>query len=236
MIRKVLVAGATGYLGRHLVQVLQRRGIWVRALVRHPERAVGLEVDDVFQGEVTTASSLTGAARTVDAVLSTVGITRQREGYTYDDVDYAGNVNLLQLAEAEGTKAFMYVSLFRGQELRGFQIAAAKERFVGRLRASTLQTLVIRPTAFFSDMAEVLRMAHMGRVFVFGDGSTLVNPISGRDLAEASVDALLAGQSELKIGGPQVFTHEETAELAFDTLRKPPRVWHMPLWTASSLW
>lgn len=37
-----------------------------------------------------------------------------------------------------------------------------------RLRASALQTLVVRPTPFFSDMAEVLRMAHKSRVFVVG--------------------------------------------------------------------
>jgi hypothetical protein len=198
MIRKVLVAGATGYLGRHLVQALKRRGIWVRALVRHPERAVGLESDDVFQGEVTAASSLNGTARGVDAVLSSVGITRQREGYTYDDVDYAGNLNLLQIAEAEGSKAFMYVSLFRGQELQGLRIAAAKERLVG-----------------------VLRMAHKGRVFVFGDGSTRINPISGRDIAEASVDAsrILRLVTPVTVYGPIEFF----LTVATQNMVAPPR-------------
>ena len=190
--------------------------------------------DEIFRGELTVPSSLNGAAQGVDAVLSSAGITRQREGFRYDQVDYQGNLNLLQIAETEGANSFLYVSLFRGQELQYLRIAAAKERFVARLRASKLSHCVIRPTAFFSDIGEVFALARKGIGFVFGKGAARINPISGRDLAEASVEALLSGQHELEIGGPQIFTHQEIATLAFTALQKPARIWHLPLWTAKA--
>jgi len=230
-VRKVLVAGATGYLGRHLVRALKQRGIWVRALTRRTGIS-GLAADDIFQGDVTQLSSLDGAASGMDAVMSCIGITRQREGFTYEDIDYQGNVNLLQIAEAEKANGFLYVALYRGQQLKDLRIASAKERFVARLRASALYTVVIRPTAFFSDMKEVLSLARKGRVFVFGTGDARINPISGRDLADASIEAFLRGQSELEIGGPRVFTHEEIAKLAFESLGRRANVWHVPIWVA----
>jgi len=230
-LRKVLVAGATGYLGGHLVRALKARGMWVRALTRH-STATGLPADDIFRGEVTQPSSLVGAATGIDAVMSCIGITRQREGFTYDEVDDRGNANLLDVAQAEGATSFLYVALLHGPELQHLRIAAAKERFVARLRASGLSSVVVRPTAFFSDMTEYLSSARKGRVFVFGAGGARINPISGRDLANASVDAFLRGEPELEIGGPRVFTHEEIAKLAFATVGSRANIWHLPMWAA----
>jgi uncharacterized protein YbjT (DUF2867 family) len=67
---KVLIAGATGYLGRFVVQEFKRRGYWIRALARNPERlaepgpflspAVQDQIDDLFVGEVTKPETLAG--------------------------------------------------------------------------------------------------------------------------------------------------------------------------------
>ena len=61
--QKVLVAGATGYLGRFVVREFKKRGYWVRALARNPQKleitgpflepAVKDQTDEVFIGEVT---------------------------------------------------------------------------------------------------------------------------------------------------------------------------------------
>jgi len=205
--------------------------MWVRALTRR-STASGSPADEIFRGEVTQPSSLVGAASGMDAVMSCIGITRQREGLTYEEVDYRGNANLLEVARAEGATSFLYVALLHGPALQHLRIAAAKERFVARLRASGLNSLVVRPTGFFSDMTEYLSSARTGRVFVFGSGGARINPISGRDLANASVDAFLRGEPELDIGGPRVFTHEEIAKLAFATVGRRASIWHLPMWTA----
>ena len=92
--KKVLVAGATGYLGQYLVKELKNRGFWVRVLIRkEAQRNKFKDVDDVFIGQITEPNSLKGITNDIDWVFSTIGITRQKDGMTYMDVDYQGNSN-----------------------------------------------------------------------------------------------------------------------------------------------
>ena len=94
---KVLVAGATGYLGRYLIQELKKQDYWVRVLARNTQKLDDLRncFDEVFEAEVTKPDSLIGVGKDIDIVISSIGITRQKDGLTYMDVDYQGNINLL---------------------------------------------------------------------------------------------------------------------------------------------
>lgn len=98
--KKVLVAGATGYLGQYLVKELKKRDFWVRVLIRKEAQKAKFEfVDDYFVGQATEPDSIKKITKDVDAVISAVGITRQKDGLTYMDVDYQANVNLLNEAK-----------------------------------------------------------------------------------------------------------------------------------------
>ncbi|WP_051756948.1 SDR family oxidoreductase [Nocardia sp. NRRL WC-3656] len=228
---RVLVAGATGYLGRHLVAALKQHGCWVRVLVRRPEQAETLpDVDEVFVGQVTDADTLHGIADGVDTVFSSIGITRQRDGVGYDQVDYGGNLALLRESEKAGVSRFVYISVLHGRELRDrLSLASAKERFVDELRASPVRGTVIRPTGYFSDMREFLTMAQKGRVYLIGDGSRRINPISGADLAQFCVTTVSADPAaDIEIGGPDVLSHNQIAEAAFSAAGRPVRITHVP--------
>ena len=71
-------------------------------------------------------------------------------------------------------------------------------------------------------------MARSGRVYLFGDGSNRINPIHGADLAEVCADALETRERQLDVGGPEVFTYREIAELAFVALDKPSKITCLP--------
>lgn len=228
---RVLVAGATGYLGRHVVAELKRRGHWVRALARDRARLGPLasSVDEVFVGQITDPSTLVGVCDGVDAVFSSVGITRQRDGLTFRDVDYQGNLNLLERALAAGVPRFVYTSILHGDELGGLAIVRAHEDFVARLRAAAIDATVLRPTGYYSDMEEFLEMAQAGRAWVFGDGQARMNPIAGADLAVPAADAVERGGGELPVGGPETLTIRQIAETAFTALGRPPRIGSLPV-------
>ena len=228
--KKILVAGATGYLGRHVIKTLKDRGFWVRALGRSEARLNPIKglADDLFIGEVTDPKSLDGLCDGIDVVISSVGITRQKDGLTYEDVDYQGNRNLLTIAEESDVSKFMYVHVLNAEKLQGIAMIQAKEAFVDELKQSALDHTVICPTGFFSDMEEFLSMARSGRVYLFGDGSNRINPIDGADLAGVCADALESREQQLDVGGPEVFTYREIAELAFDVLEKPKKITCLP--------
>lgn len=231
--KKVLVAGATGYLGQYLVAELKKQGYWVRALVRRQnQQGLVASADHIYVGEVTEPNTLHGVTEGIDVVISAVGITRQKDGLTYMDVDYQGNINLLDEAIADEVKQFVYVSAIDGDKNRHLKIFEAKERFADELKQSSLSSIIVRPNGYFSDMGDFLKMAASGRVYLFGDGHVQINPISGKDLAEFIVKALNQGQvrQELSVGGPEVLSLNDIANCAAQALGQDIKISYLPDW------
>ncbi len=236
----MLVAGATGYLGRFVVQELKKRGCWVRVLARNPDKlastgaflepAIAHLVDDIFIGEVTKPETLVGMCDDIDIVFSSIGITRQRDGLSFMEVDYQGNKNLLELSLQTSVKRFIFVSVFKADVINN--LAKDRELFVQDLQKSGLEYGVIRPTGYYSDMSEYLKMARSGRLYLLGKGNKRINPIHGTDLAQVCADVALSREERVErdVGGPEIFSHEEIGTLAFETLNTRPKFWHIPMW------
>ncbi len=230
--KRVLVAGATGYLGGFVAQELKARGYFVRALARSPKKLDPLRdsLDEIVTGEVTRPETLEHVCDGIDVVFSSIGITRQKDGLTFRDVDYQGNKNLLDAALQAGVQKFVYVSAVNGAHLRHLDIVDAHEAFVDELEASGLAHTVVRPTGYFSDMREIFEMARKGRVWLIGSGTSRINPIHGADLAVVCADAIESRESEIAAGGPHTTTWREAATLAFEVLGRPKKVSCLPAW------
>lgn len=230
--KRVLVAGATGYLGQYLVKELKKRGYWVRVLIRKGSQKKKFDnVDDFYIGQVTEPSSLKDVAKNIDWIFSTIGITRQKDGMTYMKVDYQGNLNLLKEALKNKAAAFQYISAINGDRLRHLKIFEAKEKFVDELKNAAISHSVMRPNGFFSDMKDFLDMARGGRVYLFGEGNLQLNPIHGEDLAKVCVDKMETGETETTVGGPDILSQNEIATLALKAWGKPIKINHLPDWT-----
>lgn len=232
IMKKILVAGPTGYLGSHIVKELMAREMDFQAITRNAKKltALGLSPSQIIEAQVTDRESLSDSWAGVDTLISTVGITRQKDGLTYMNVDYQANKNLLDEAIKQGVKKFIYVSVLQGENLTHLKICEAKERFVAALKQSGLDYCIIRPSGFFSDMTEFFNMADSGRVYLFGDGQTKVNPIHGADLAKVCVDAVFHEEQIIEVGGPEVLTHQQIAETAFAAVEKPVKITRIPDW------
>ena len=208
---RVLVAGATGYLGKYVTREFKQRGYWVRVLTRSvecmekpgPFTAPGIgcdEVDDVFVGEVTQPDTLEGVMDGIDIVYSSIGISRQRDGLSFAQVDYQGNRNLIDLCAQADVRKFIYVSMQGAENILNLAITDAHERVVKDLQASSTAYAIIRPCGFFSDM-----------------GMTL-------DMATVCVDAVEGDALEVEAGGPDIMTQRESALMAFEILGKEARL------------
>jgi len=233
---KVLVAGATGMLGREVVRGLRERGVEVRALSRDAGRAAALGLSDVRVGDARKRAQLAGVCEGVDAVFSCLGASvslKLGAGWRgYRGVDVPANLNLLAEAQAAGVPRFVYVSAFVIPETERITYFAAHEA-VARAVLATAGGHVLRPTAFYSALGAYLGLAEGGRVPVFGDGQARSNPIDDRDLAEIAVATVCdGGPAEQSLGGPDVLTREDIARLAFEAVGKPPRYRHVPPWLA----
>ncbi|MCU7926841.1 MAG: SDR family oxidoreductase [Candidatus Thiodiazotropha sp. (ex Dulcina madagascariensis)] len=228
--KKILLAGSTGYLGSYIAKELQKNAYFCRTIARNPEKLAqkDIETNEVLKAELTKPDSIKESCKGIDVVISTVGITRQKDGLTYMDVDYQANMNLLEEAKKSGVKKFIYVSVLNGEKLRHLKICNAKEMFVEQLKRSGLDYCIVRPNGFFSDMSEFFNMAKRGQVYLFGNGELKANPIHGEDLATVCVDAIDKSDKEVAIGGPEILSQNEIAMTAFEILGNEPKITHIP--------
>ena len=233
--KRVLVAGATGYLGQHIVREYKKQGFFVRALARNADKLENLSdyIDEIFIGEATDTNSIRDICKDIDIVFSSIGITKQKDNLTYMDVDYQCNKNLLEEAKKESISRFVYISVLNARNMRNLKGIQAKLRFIEELEESGLDYSVVYPNAFFSDMLDYLKMAKQGKGYVFGSGECRINPIHGEDLAEVCVNTVYGDEKEINVGGPDLLTHNEILATAFKSLGKTVKISGIPIWISN---
>lgn len=186
-----------------------------------------LGADECVVADLLDAKTVRGCARDVDAVISCAGAPlslnfRDRAGFQI--VDYLGHLPLIEDALRHRVARFVYVSLAGAMALRQTEYAQAHERTVTALAESGLKYTIVRPAGLFHFFRAFLRMARMGLIVLPGNGGARTNPIHECDAARACVEALHHDETQLIVGGPEVFTRRRIAEMAFESQGMRPRV------------
>src|SRR2546429_635728 len=110
---KVLITGATGLIGEHLIEAPRQRGEWLRALVLPVEKAEKLEARgvEVVRGDITDASTLGPAVKGIDIVLNLAGMMGVwRPLADYRLVNVTGAENLYRAAQAAEVRRFVHIT------------------------------------------------------------------------------------------------------------------------------
>ena len=234
--RTVLVAGATGMLGREVVALLHADGYRVKTLSRDPVRAQALAglADEVVLGDAIDPATLVGAMDSVDAVVSCLGAPMAfvaSDRRSFSKVDTVANLNLLQAAKQAEVRRFVYVSLLMRPSWEQTEYARAHEAVVQGLRDSGISHGVVRPTGMFPIFDPFVPMARRGVVCIPGSGQARTNPVHPREVAHACVAALEETENvSIRLGGPEVLTREDIVRLAFVAAGRKPRIVHLPRW------
>lgn len=228
-VERIVVVGATGYLGRYLVHEFRTRGFDVCALVRSIDRAhaagrngapalADLGVDfRIIDAE--DPASIHGLLTPTDRLVSSLGVTSQKASPW--DVDFRGNLALLAECERVECQSMMYVGAL-GIERGASAVQRAKFAFTEVLTRSSIPSQVVHPSGYFSDLANVLTMVSRGIKIRVGAGSVRMNPIHGADLASFCADRIRA-EGEWRVGGPDILTYRDILDLAASSLNRTPR-------------
>lgn len=232
--KRILVAGATGYLGGYVARGALDKGYRVLALARDRAKAEALEAQgaEILVADACDRSSLCGRFEAVDVLVSSIGLRSMKASPSFEEVDFRANMNLLEEALAAGVGHFIFVSVLKGEQLRAsIPLFDARERVVDALKVSGMNYTVVRPNGFFNDMAAMFAMAKQGRFVILGKGDTRINPIHGKDLARSILDSVEDESrwfSEYDIGGPETFTLKEIGELSYECLGRKPQYYYLP--------
>ena len=207
---KVLLTGATGLLGGHLLQELQQRGEHIRALVLPAENAEKLTAQgvDVVRGDVTDASTLAPAVKDIEIIFHLAGMMGvNRPLADYRLVNVTGSENLYRAAQAAGVRRFVHTSshtvyglgygrfLTEKDALRPdpdpYSITKAEgDRLIRRLMLNSgVETVILRPGTFFGpgDRLHFGRMAQRmknGKGLIIGRGDNALPFCYVTDIAQ----------------------------------------------------
>ncbi len=234
--RRILLAGATGYIGRAVAHELCERGDAVTAVVRPPDKSSAIRPETGLPGNcVICPARLDDAGSALPdladiAADTVVSCIASRSGVPDDAwrVDYRANATLLEAGRRAGARHFVLLSALCVQKPR-LEFQRAKLAFEAELAGSGLDYTIVRPTAFFKSLAGQIPRVQAGKPFlVFGTGTeTACKPIGERDLARFIADTLDTSEARnriLPIGGPgPAITPRQQGEMLFAIAERPPR-------------
>jgi len=231
----VLVAGASGVIGREVVRGLAAAGHEVRTLSQNPERAARLRAftSDVRIADATQPGALANLCDRIEVVVSTLGapVLPGAARRSYAAVDVAANRALLDEALRARVRRFVYVGVFTTPAYADSVYVRAHAEVEGLVRASGLEYGFVRTTGVFGALSELVAMARRGPLPLIGDGRAATNPVHETDVAEAVERAVTAaGSTEESLGGPETLSRRQIAELAFAACGKRPRLMAIPVW------
>jgi NADH dehydrogenase len=244
---KVFLTGATGFVGKHLLERLLVEGHAVRALVREPQKAGSAEDGkaELVAGDVVEGTGLDEGMQGCDAVIHLVGIIVEKGTNTFERVHHLGTRNVVEAAKQTGIKRFVQMSALgaRADGLAAYQ--TTKWKGEQEVRQSGIPFCILRPPLIFgpgdgfvTQMMATMRSAPFFRP-VPGDGTPKFRPIAIEDVTTCFLRALTteaATDQTIDLGGADELTlNEVLAEIArCANVRKPAVHIPMPLMVAGA--
>ena len=235
----ILVTGATGFVGGHVVRALASAGERVRALVRDANGAAVL--DDVecelVRGDVTDIPSLRAAVDGCTAVVHLVAILVGKPA-DFERVMTQGTQNLLDVSRDAGVSRFVQMSALGTSEETKDTVPYyhAKWAIEEAVRGSGLGHAILRPSFVFAGdggaLAQFARIAKLAPVTpVIGNGTQRLQPIWADDLARAVTLAVRRNDDLLvELGGPDVVDWNEFWSQLKAALGMRRPALHVPFW------
>ena len=237
---KIVLAGAFGNLGFEILKVLAAKGFEIVAADLKEKEENGLEGKYTFRSiDATKKETLAGLCDGADIVITTMGLTTASTKFTAYDIDYQGNLNLLEEAKRAGVRKFNYISVIACREPGAEKVPMlhAKAMFEDELKKSGLHYVIYRPTGYFYDIAKVFKpYVDKGEMQLLkGYHNVKANVVDCPDFAAFIEQHMLDTDKIYEVGGKETYTYEEMAKMCFKAAGKPVVIKDSPIWMFSML-
>lgn len=222
----VTVFGGSGFIGRHAIRELARRGYRIRAAVRRPDLAGHLQpmgsVGQIHavQTNLRFPDSIAAAIEGASAVVNVVGILAKSGAQTFDAVHVQGARAVAKATRKAGVSHLVHVSALGADASSAVGYARSKATGEAAVLEEFPDAVILRPSIVFGPEDDFFnRFAEMARVSPFmpliGGGRTRFQPVYVGDVAlaiAAGVDGIAKPGRIYELGGPEVVTFRKLLE------------------------
>ena len=217
----IALFGASGFIGRYIVQQLAGQGHTLRVAARRPKEAIHLKTaGDVgqialmpYRGLQSVEEIMAGA----DAAVSLAGILYESRADDFDRVHHQLPARIAELAAHMDMSALVHISAIGADPAAKSVYAQSKGHGEAAVTGNFPSATILRPSIvfgpednFFNQFANMARFAPF--LPLIGGGKTKFQPVYVNDVARAAVEALTntAHQGKVfELGGPDVMSFEE---------------------------
>ncbi len=238
---KVLLTGATGYVGNSLRRRLREEGYELRLLVRSGSEAkLGEDSGyEVLAGDVLNSNACLRACDGVDAVVHLVGIIREfpPRGITFDEMHPAATFNVIDAALRMGVRRFVHMSALGSRENATSRYHRTKYAAEQIVRNSSLSWTIFRPSVIFERgsefIATLVDLVKRRYVPLIGGGKARMQPIALSTVCECMTKTLALPQTQgqiYELGGPEQVTFREMVEGVATALGIRIKTVGVPVW------
>jgi uncharacterized protein YbjT (DUF2867 family) len=241
----VTIFGGAGFIGRHVVRALAKRGYRIRVATRRPDLAGHVQplgnVGQIMpvQANVRVRWSVDRAVEGADHVINLVGILYQSGRQKFSTVQEFGARAVAEAARAQNAKLTHGSAI--GADANSRSIYARTKALGEKAVQETLKDAVIfRPSivfgpedGFFNRFAEMARLSPV--LPLIGGGRTRFQPVFVGDVAEAiarSVDGDVERGKVYELGGPEVLTFRRCMEEMLEVIDRRRMLVSVPWWAA----
>ncbi len=241
----VTIFGGSGFLGRHLVQALARRGYRIRVACRNPNTAHHLQpLGNVGQIQAVQANlrarwSVDRAVEGADHVVNLVGILYESGRQNFDAVQDFGARAVAEAARAANAK-LIHVSAIGADAESPAIYARTKARGEAAVRETVHDAVIFRPSIVFGPEDGFFnRFAAMARFSpalpLSGGGQTKFQPVYVGDVAEAiarAIDGKAEAGQTYELGGPAKLTFRQCMDAMLRVIERKRVLMPLPWWAA----
>jgi NADH dehydrogenase len=244
----VTIFGGSGFVGRHLVRAMLKRGWRVRAAVRRPDLAGHLQPLGVVgqvhavQANLRYPDSVVRAVQGSDAVVNLVGILQAQGRQTFDAVQAEGARAIAEACKAQGVSNVVHMSAIGADAGSASDYARTKAAGEAAMLAAVPSAVIMRASiifgpedGFFNRFASLARMLPV--LPLVGGGETKFQPVFVGDVAEAMARALegkAAPGTVYELGGPAVKSFRDLLAFVCETTGRKRLLAPLP-WGLASL-
>lgn len=229
----ILLTGASGFIGHHILQRLEQQSHKVTACCRSPEKLFfKSESTEILQLNflgMTDEKDWSPHLKNIDAVVNCVGIIVESKEQSFQTLHAQVPIALFKAAEKAGVKKIIQISALGTDESAQSAYHRSKKTADDALRELDVEWYVLQPSIVYGDGAQSMALFHSLATLpvhaLIDGGEQLMQPVHVSDIAEAVIQCLkqdISVKLNLPLVGPDKISFRQLLEQLRQRLGKKP--------------